>query len=354
MAEKKRKNWIILGIPVFVLYLFTASVPIPKETVLENRWLVSVAEAGTDGEAESDVLPVRLEDRLAYVDSRGRFSVNKRIQGYAALSDTHWSEYGPTPETLTILDRRGEAVAVIAGVKGYPALIEGRTFVVAPEQQALTAVDISGAPLWTYDFPSPLVALDASSDLVLAACLDGSITVLNVEGKANFTFEPGGSRLPVILAARITKDGRRIALISGIDAQRFLLLERFGVSYKVVHHEFLGEGFRRPVHLAFVNEERTVLFEREGGVGIFDIKTGKGVSIPMEGRLIGLDAGGKDGKLYLIGSAGDKKFLMGIGDRLTVAFTAPFAAASTYIRRSGELLYLGGDGVLGAFALREK
>lgn len=354
MAETKRKNWILLGIPFFVLYLFIASVPIPKETVLENRWLVSVAEAGTDGEAEPDVLPVRLGDRLAYVDSQGRFSVNKRVQGYAALSDTLWSEYGPTPEILTIQDRRGEAVAVVSGVKGYPALIEGRVFIVAPEQQALTALDSSGSPLWSYEFSSPLIALDATADLVVAACIDGSMVVLNMEGKANFTFEPGGSRLPIILAARITKDGKRIALISGIDAQRFLLLERFGISYKVVHHEFLGEGFRRPIHLAFVNEERKVLFEREGGIGIYDIQSGKSALIPMDGRLVALDGGGKDGNLHVIGASGDKKFLMGIGGTPAVAITAPFVATSSFIRRSGELLYIGGDGVLAAFALREK
>jgi hypothetical protein len=136
--------------------------------------------------------------------------------------------------------------------------------------------------------------------------------LLNSQGVPVFPpFEPLGSRLSVILGCAISQDASRLALISGIDNQRFLLLERTGDTFRVIHHEFMNSGFRRPVHINFVNDDAKVIFEREGGLGIYAINSRTSININLEGEVVSLDSSGDGRFLFVVTSQGqnDKRLI---------------------------------------------
>jgi hypothetical protein len=367
VAKVKRKHWITLGVSVFVIYLFGAAQPIPQEIILVPRWLSSLesdysaAMAGEMPPAQGYLVPFTLGNRFGYADTRGQFVINRPVKSGAAgrsavsLSDERWAEFDAVPEALTIRNPQGEALTTIENSRGYPLFLDGKIFLIGDQQTSLSCADAAGSILWSYDFAAPLTGIDAAADLILTGSLDGTVELLDASGKRVFFFEPGGSRLAVILAVRIAKDGSRLAIISGYDDQRFLMLERFGDSYQVVYHEFLEDGFRHAVHLAFVENGAWVVFERQGGLGLYEIETRRSVKVPLPGTVIALDEQGADGLIFVVNALGGRsKALSALRLPGVVVMEAPFKSETAFFSRRDSEIYLGGGMTLASFALEKR
>lgn len=375
MAKEKKKIWLIAGIFCFIIYFFTAARPIPLETVLRPRWLSSLESdypvpAGgrlsetadvSDTGADTDfgvLFPFVLGSRFGYVDSNGRFSINQIKKGEIYLSENLWSEYETEPERIEVRDKLNEAAFTIEDPRGYPCFLDGRIFLVGSEQNSLSEIDGSGNVLWTYEFAAPLTCIDAAAGLVLTGSIDGVVELLDKTGKQVFFFEPGGSRYATITGCVISRDASRLGIISGIDDQRFLMLERFDDAngeYQVVYHDFLEDGFRRPVHISFIDQDRRIIFEREGGVGVYEISSRKGTKIAMEGEIIEIDQAGGDGLFFVINSiSAERKELVGLRLPGRVVMRAPFRSSGAFLGRSGSRLLVGGGSTLASFELEKK
>jgi hypothetical protein len=355
VAKEKKKYWFMLGFLFFAVYIFIAARPVPVETVLTHRWITSLESNYPDSQEEGYLLPFQLGDRFGYVDPEGHYAINQVKKGYVELSEELWAEYEAVPETLGILDPQNNPVLSIENGQGYPKFLDKRMFLIHGEQNAVSEVDPSGKILWTYDFAAPLTCIDAAAGLVAAGTLDGSVEVLNSAGKPIFSFVPGASRIPVILNCRLSQDGSRLAIISGIEDQRFLLLERFGDSYKVVYHEFLEDGFRRAVYLAFVDQGNRIVFEREGALGIYEINARNSLKLPLEGKIMALDETGSDGILFIIMAQSElRKSLVAVRFPGVIIINAPFQSGQVFLGRYGRRLYIGGGMTMAAFELDAK
>ncbi|MDR1058262.1 MAG: WD40 repeat domain-containing protein [Treponema sp.] len=360
MTGKRKKHWLIVGIPVFLLYVFAAAQPIPVETVLRARWLTSlesnypiVMEETPRTGGETSPLPFRVGNRFGYLDEDGRFSINKVRSGYISMSETSWAEYGAAPEQIEIFDPLNKPLLTLTDPQGYPLFLDDRIFLVGKEQNSITALDGNGNESWRYDFSAPLSCIDAAAGLVLTGSLDGVVELLDSSGRLVFApFEPGGSRLAVILGCALSRDGSRFAVVSGIDDQRFLLLEKSADAYRVIYHEFLTDGFRRPVYLSYTYTGRRGVFDREGGLGLYDIDNRTSVFLPMEGEIAALDGAGSDNLLFIISSLGeDAKKLAAVSFPGRIILEAPFKSASAFLSRRGNRIYVGGDSSMVSFEL---
>jgi hypothetical protein len=397
VAKEKRKIWFTAGFLFFVIYFFAASRPIPPETILAPRWLSSleldlpeerstgpagdqalpapggfpVPLGGSAGEsapetdaAADNLLPFVLGGRFGYVDTGGRFSINRIKKEEVYLSENLWSEYDAEPERIEIRNNRGEEKLVIEDPRGYPFFLDGRIFLLGSEQNTLSEIDISGAVLWTYEFAAPLTCVDAAAGLVLTGSVDGVVEMLDGEGKRVFYFEPGGSRYAVILGCAISRDGSSLGIISGIDDQRFLLLERFGggnKEYKVSYHEFLEDGFRRPMHITFIDQDRWIVFERQGGIGLYELNSRRGTRVPLNGGITAIDKAGGQGLFFVVVSrTAAHKNLVGIRlpgrsvNNPRIVMEAPFKSGDAFLGRTGSRLFVGGGSTLISFELEKK
>jgi hypothetical protein len=358
--------WFCAVCACFIFYFCIAARPIPPETVLASRWLVSLESdpvSAASGPAEASgatggaPLPFTLGGRFGYVDANGRFSINQVQTGEVSLSAPFWSEYEAEPEQVEVRNFRNEAVLAVADPRGYPCFLDGRIFIVGAEQNVLSEIDPAGNTLWTYEFAAPLTCIDAASGLVLTGSVDGVVEVLNGEGKRAFYFEPGGSRYAVIAGCAISRDGSRLGIVSGIDDQRFLVLERFGGDgeYKVVYHEFLEDGLRRPVYVSFIEDDRWIVFEREGGIGVYELRSRQGTAIPLEGALAALDSSGGEGLFFVVSSRRPElQELTGVKLPGRVILRSPFKSDDAFLGRTGSRLFVGGGSTLAAFELEKK
>ena len=320
MAQKKRKVTIIIVLVIFVLYFFAAARPVPRETVLAYKWISPLAQttlgdfygdSSEEKQEESsvvlsgDLLPFTLGARFGYADELGQFALNRVKTNDIYLSSDMWSEYGAEPVDILINNIQRNTTINIQNARGYPILLDDRIFIFGSEQNSLSEIDYYGRTKWIYEFGAPLTCMDAVSGLVLTGSLDGVVEVFNSDGERIFYFEPGGSRYSVILGGALSKSGSHIGIICGVDEQRFLLFERIGSAggeYKIIYHEFLGGGFRRPVRIQFIDEDARVVFERAGGIGCYTIKTRRGITIPLDGDIAAFDESGDRGLFFLITS----------------------------------------------------
>ena len=394
MAKGRRKWWYLAGLAVCIAYIFIAPRHIPIETVLRPRWITSlesnyperILSGNSDENPDGRSLPVKLDDfstaetgwflpftlgnRFGYLREDGKFAINQIRNGFVSMSENAWAEYEALPSTILVMNPLNENVLSIENPKGYPLFLDKRVFIVGNEQNYITALDPDGKELWTYDYPAPITCTDASQGYLLTGTLDGTVVLLDSSGIPVFTpFEPGGSRLSVVLGCAISADASRLAIISGIDKQRFLLLEHAGLeprsgrtsggvsgdTYRVVYHEFLSDGFRRPVRISFADNDTKIIYEREGGLGIYNISSRTGVSLNLEGEIAALDSSGEDGFLFVITTQGprEKRFIT-IRYPGLIVNEAPFRSENAFFARRGRQLYLGGDSLLASFELEKK
>jgi hypothetical protein len=267
------------------------------------------------------------------------------------------------PDEINIRDSAGSPVFTIdqrgSPGRGYPLYLDGRLFLIGKEMNTLTALDGGGKPLWSHDFAAPLTCIDAASGFVLTGSLDGAVEILDQQGTRFYLFEPGGSRLSVILGCSFSRDGNRVGIISGIDDQRFLLLERYGEQgsgeFRVIYHEFLDDGFRRPVHISFIDNDSRVAFERQNGISIYDLRNRVNRTLPLEGAVFAMDSEGSNGIFFVITSqAGAQKALVGIELPGTIILEAPFRSNDAFLSRSGSRVFIGGGNTLAAFELGKR
>jgi hypothetical protein len=360
VAKTKKRYWAIFGGLVFLAYVFVAAQPIPEETILLPRWLSSLesnlqVNLGGSSPDPAVVIPFRLGNRFGYIDDSGQY-INNRIleNGFLSISAERWSVYEVKPSSVQIFDPRLQTLVTIDNPRGYPVFLDNRILLLGNEQNSISAVDDSGNIIWTYDFSSPLTCIDAAAGFVLAGTLDGVVELLDSRGRLAFSFEPGGSRLAAIYGCAISQDGTRLAVISGIDNQRFLVLEQSGDSYRVVYHEFLSGGFRRAVHVRFIDNDSRIVFERQGGIGIYTIASRTGITIDLEGEIYSLDPG--DNRYFFVISSGEenRKRLIGIKLPNEIVLNAPFRSDYAFLDRRDSKLYVGGDLSLISLELEKK
>ena len=351
--------WVVL----FTLYFFIASRPVTQETVLIPRWINST-------ESEEPVLfenefvnndyflfPFSLGNRFGYISSVGNFFINKEINKNISMSEDRWTEYDAEPQQIFIYGNDGTVLAEIDDPRGYPFFIDGRSFIISSEQNAITEINSLGNILWVHEAASIITCADAAAGLFLIGSLDGVISILDKNGKQIFSFKPDGSRYPIIAGCAISSDGRGIAVISGIERQRFLYLDadRTGGGYKVVYHEFLDEGFRRPVHVEFIEDDQWVLFERSDGLGFYKAGSRKTEKVKLEGDITAIDKHGGNGQVFAVISLEDnfKKLIeIRLPDR--VVLNAPFKSEGSFLGRKGSCLIVGGGQSLIAFDILSK
>ena len=362
LLMKAKKILFAAGIAAFMAYFFCAARPIPLETILVPLWVNSL-ESGTPVILDSasnngGLLPFSLGGRFGYISPDGDLSVNHLKKANVSLSEDRWAEYEAEPERITINGADGETLVVIENPRGYPFFLDGRTFLINSEQNAISEIGNDGEISWTYEFAGPITCVDCAAGLVLAGTLEGVACVLDGSGKQIFSFEPGGSRYSVIAGCAISRDGLRLGIISGIDDQRFLLLEKFGASpsdYKVIYHEFLDDGFRRPVHISFIEDDRCIAFECCGGMGFYDISSRQIGRVELNGELCAFDQSGGNGLVFAIVSySEDLKKLVGVRLPGTVIMEAPFRSDEVFLGRMDSRLVMGGGQTLISFDLEKR
>jgi hypothetical protein len=348
MNEKRTAlNVVIVAILSLGYYLLSAQ-PLGKELVLSPTWATAVkvsdASAMTSRkEGDDEYYPFRLGDQFGYVGSGGHLLFAQAVQHSVALSEGAYANYPSDPSSLSFSSPDGKKV-VEAKTRGYPFFAGSRRFVVSSDSGAVSEYDSTGARLWRREFPCVVTAADFSADRGVVGMLDGEIEVVGPKGELVFPYRPGGSRVEAIYGAAISSDGRLVALVSGLDPQRLIVLERRADEYATLYHRDLDSEFRGPVRVTFTKDSRYLFLEQKGSVAVLDTAGNSFSSLPVSGDLSTIETE-PYGDLFLALSKKDRDWSLA-GFRLpsTSTLSIPFSAFQAFLFQKGEAIYLGIDG----------
>jgi hypothetical protein len=145
---------------------------------------------------------------------------------------------------------------------GLPFFSSGRLFSASMDGTTVTSHGKDGMSLWNHAFPSQVSAFAANEDMVIGGTVDGWLEAVNTTGERVLRFAPGGSRLPVILGVGVSPSSSWIAMLSGLDAQRLVVLGRGKSDYRVVSHRYLESAYREPARVAVLGDDRHVLYRQ--------------------------------------------------------------------------------------------
>ncbi|GMO55425.1 MAG: hypothetical protein Ta2G_14580 [Termitinemataceae bacterium] len=355
--EDKKDYRVFIVIAIFVVYTLIAAEPIPPETVLAVKWIRSLEAPNEKPELTEDsvLTPFELGDNFGFVERDGQIVLNEKKKGYLSMSSNRFAEYYGEAEKIEIKDTKKNLIFTMNNLQAYPFFLQDRNFMVHKEQNCISELDNEGNILWTYFFSSAITCVDASQEFLVCGTLDGTVFLLNKKGALEYSYEPSGSRIACIYGCAISKDGTKFAVISGIDKQRFVFFEYSLSSWRVRSHEFLDEGFRRPVNILFINNDTRIAYERENAVGIYEIEKRKTFKVPIKDRIEYISCASDDSLLFLVsGNGSDQKTFTAIKEPQTTIISAPFTSKNSFLSVEGKNIVLGGNSNLSSFEIVKK
>ncbi|WP_304221626.1 hypothetical protein [Gracilinema caldarium] len=357
----KKKLYIFIGsaFATSLIYLMVAAKPISPEFTLKTLWTLNLDDT-SPRTAQSETIkeapiPFVLGNLYGYISPDGALIDKRSLQQNHLISITPKlvSVINPIPDTITIESPASHTAILVKDASGYPFLVQDRIFLIGKDQDSISFISDSGTVRWNYCVSSPITALACNVGNILIGTLDGNLYLLNSEGELIYTFQPGGSRLSIILGVALASDSSKIALISGIDKQRFILLGKAGQTYKVIHHQFLNTDYRRQVIIKFAQNNQYVLFEGKANLSVFDGLKKRMYEIPIDKPIQAIEAIEKTNKVFVMAGAENQKQLIALSLPNKKLLTSSFVSPESFIYSYADQLILGSGSVITSFIVEK-
>ncbi len=349
-----RSFLLLLGLAVLYILIFPAR--LGRELVPVPHWKTEVAEpsaSAVPGADRETAFPFRLRDRFGYLDPAGRLAYADTVLFDVALDSGRFVNFSRILQTVATHDSGGRLLDAFPAA-GYPVLRSGRLLQLTSDRSGLSEWDSGGGMLWRRSFSTVITDLRVTREAVLVGLLEGRLLLLDRQGRVTLDFAPGGSRIQAVYGCAVSPDGERIGILSGLDPQRLVLLERRQENWKPVYQESLAGEFRRRSFIDFSRDGGYLLWEGKGALEILDTESFVRQNVDYEGSLLSAVAGDRSGTAAVLTSENPGM----LGFRLlsfpdTPYFRVRFPGSSVFIRNDSGAYFLGVDDRVVRFDLEE-
>jgi hypothetical protein len=334
---------VALAVVLGLLYLLLFPVLSGREGYFKPGWARAIPGAeppapAAGGERASWFKAGRW---FGYVRPDGKLLYAGETLYGVALSDTGFVNYPKVAENFVFQDPEGRFRFGIRSF-GYPILDEQgeRLYSISTGLNELSRLDRDGEPLWSEGFFAPITSLALHQEECVVGLLDGTLKLIDRQGRILQEFAAEGSRVPVILGCALSPDGHRLAVVSGIDPQRLSLLARRGGPFSVEQALELGSDFRRGVFVRFSADGRFLASEAAEGLALLDLGRGRPGRLSLPGRLLALDSSASG--IWAVGArAGEGSQLQLLRPLASVLYSRELAAGQLFLRFVGDSLIIG-------------
>jgi len=289
----------------FVLYFLLFPYPVKEEFVLvPERKIPLDSPQGELSSLSGDIEFFQGESSMGYYDDSGR-AVVLEGEGRSRISSRFFIE--EEGDILSLHSRSGQDSFPIQ-TSLSPCLFEDRLLLVDAFQGYISESDRQGRILWDYQLPSLITCLDSRDDLTVVGLLNGEIRLFDGEGESVFTWSPGGSRISAVYGVALSPGGESIALVSGLDPQRFILLEKKENGYRPVFHENLRNSSRESLFLT-IDSSRNILLKGEGEGLFYTLNASSLHAFPLPGSFRDGETLPSEGTVYFVSEENGKASL---------------------------------------------
>ncbi|MEL3907814.1 MAG: hypothetical protein P1P64_02220 [Treponemataceae bacterium] len=292
------KNKVVIAVIIaffgLILFIFFAAEPTGNQAFFEPVSVFEIEPMETQTENKK-LFPFVSADFFGFFDAGGKVVFAKEQNNEFSLSDSIWTNYtfrSPyignassevQAEKATIFSSNGTELFSVEA-KGALHLSSDRVFVFLPSGNSVGEYNKAGKLLWTYSMPGIITAFACNDEFTVIGSSDGYIVFLDKTGAEKFCFYPGGSKVEIIYSLAISRDGKRIACLCGLDKQRLMLFEANDY-HKTIFHAFLKEGLRKQANMFFDEDSKYLFSETAEGIAILNCKKLVLTQTNIQGRL---------------------------------------------------------------------
>ena len=311
--KKKRNLLVPLCILLSILYIILASRPLATELQFLPQWTIDTTKITISKDNKNlpslyeNAIPFKSGQTLGYFTSDGDILNIVSFPYKSALCSSFYALYGTNDKKIPFYAPSGEKKGEIAHT-GFPFFMEDKLYLFLPGGSAFSKLNDEGKIQWSYE---------------------------------SYAFAPGGSEYPVILGADISNSGALIACVSGQERQRFILAKKASNHTAIIHHEYLEKPATRQLLVKFSQDESTVYFDSEDGLGIVDCASGKSRHIAINGHILSICESPENKVTYILSRGGDTYTVHAIEPFATFAGAFSFKAESACIAVDGNNLFVG-------------
>ncbi len=356
MIDENRRNpivfWIFFSLFLLICF-FVFAEPLPREFTASPVWYKKIT-GGASMPPSGTESPFVIDGISGFFSAEGFFHTVAAQSSSILMGETSWLALPPRePAIKTIMSMKAQALGSIPANE-IPFFAGKRLFSTSIDTMRLASYTEKGEALWNYAFPCQLSAFDANEALAAAGMLDGSVELVGNDGKQLSIFSPGGSRLQVILGLSSSANGNYIAMVSGIDRQRLVILGRGDKDYRVVAHRYLESDFRTPVSVFILPDDRYVLYEQPDGIGVFSIDGKENIVLPIQAQTFSVHRGFKSDLYYIVAKNDDSAELIVFSppDRILGRVLLP--PGTDFYRFTAKSLFLGYESGLSRIDFKEE
>lgn len=353
--ERPNRLFYVLIALLFLVYFFTAAAPLRRELALNPVWVSDVSKDTETAAPPPAGRPMayQLGGRFGAITPDGTIVFSRGAAFDAAVSDSFFIPYTRDSTELSAFGLNGEDLFKIRG-EGWPFFRSGRLFLISPEMDAVSEWSLTGDFLWSYDFPFKISDFDASPSLAAAGMLDGNLECVDTQGSQVLSFAPGGSRIEVVLGIAVDPRGEAIAVISGADRQRFVLLVKKGGTYKVQYHTYLDSDYREPVTVKFTQDGRYILYRQPEGIAVFDREKGTETMLPIRAQNFDLVSDSARGLVFLFARTSRARTLVCFKPPAKVIFSYSLPGGAFWSKFMENSLFFGVGDTIGRIDISEE
>ncbi len=343
MKTKKHIHiYIFLAILFLIIYIFLAVKPLGKEYQFTPQWRKSIASPtvkNVPGGAQQ--IYFKLGQSIGYFTEDGQITTFKSFPSKASISSDYYAIYNTEDSQISFFNNLDQEQGVFE-VSGFPYFEDDRIFVFLPGGASFAKCNSQGKITWKNENTVPLTAFSSKEKFTAAGYADGTIRIIdNNTGFETLSFAPGGSDYKVILGLDVSSDGEYIASVSGHNKQRFVLTKNEGTQPKIIFHSYLDSDMIRQTVVKFCNDDKRILYNYDGYLGIYNIETQKNTGIEIDKTVISIEE--TDSLIFVLGKNGREYTVYIIEKTDTLEGSFNFEADTAFIKTCNNNLYVGQD-----------
>lgn len=223
-------------------------------------------------------LPFVTESYFGYIDPSGAAAYAQTYKGRVVIDSNGWIIHDLAGKEWT-MGTPGSSSAQIVRASAYPRALASRRFVLRSDQIALGELDAQGQLLWEREFPMIITAFDAAEGRVAVGALDGTLWILDSEGKGLACIVPVVQG--PIYGCALDKSAGILLVVRGIP-QKVEIYRREGQGYRNVTSLQMSTSMPLQVSMAIAEDASHALVARGSELWYIGIRDGIANNIPIE------------------------------------------------------------------------
>ena len=216
---------------------------------------------------------------LSYDVQNKQVPWNQRI-----LGQDFYLDFQNAPEYIIIRDFASRELGRFTG-SSNAFVLKDAIYQFSDNGHSLHRYSRKGQLQWRIDMLSYVTGLDSNAGYTLISYVDGRAILLDQKGNIINEYINSGSRVNSIYGAAISKDIQNLALIAGLDQQRFLFLNKNQENYLFQYAKELPNQLRHSQWLRFSDYGPYVFYNNSEGISIYDFHYEKSRLYPAAGIL---------------------------------------------------------------------